>query len=70
MISPVVSRSRPDWVYRVSQSPSKAMLNLRISAATWAIFPASYIVSTFHVPMFKFFLVERRVVGIVASFRL
>ena len=46
------------------------MLNLRISAAAWAVFPASYIVRTFHVPMFKFFLVERRVVGIVASFRL
>ncbi|KAI0239280.1 hypothetical protein LSAT2_009985 [Lamellibrachia satsuma] len=36
------SRSRPDWVHRVSQSPSRARLNLRISAATWAAFPASY----------------------------
>ena len=70
IISPVVSRSCPDWVHRVSQSPSRARLNLRISAATWAVFPASYIVRTFHVPMFKLFLVERRVVGIVASFRL
>ena len=67
--SPVVNRSCPDWVHRVSQSQSTARLNLRISAVTWAVFPASYIVRTFQVPMFKVFLVERRVIGIVASFR-
>ena len=61
--SPVVNRICPDWVHRVSQR-----LNLRISAVTWAVFPASYIVRTFQVPMLKVFLVERRVIGIVASF--
>ena len=68
--SPVVNRSCPDWVHRVSQSPSTARLNLRISAVTCAVFPASYIVRTFQVPMFRVFLVERKVIGIVASFRL
>ena len=51
--SPVVNRSCPDWVHLVSQSPSMARLNLRISAATCAVFPASYIVRTFRVSMFK-----------------
>ena len=68
--SPVANRSCPDWVHQVSQSPSTARLNLRISAVTCAVFPASYIVRTFQVPMFRVFLVERRVIGIVASFRL
>ena len=62
--SPVVNRSCPDWVHRVSHSPSTARLNLRSSAVTCAV------VRTFQVPMFKVFLVERRVIGIVASFRL
>ena len=67
--SPVVNSSCPDWVHRVSQSPCTARLNLRISAVTLAVFHASYIVRTFQVPMFKVFLVERRVIGIVAYFR-
>ena len=53
-----------------SQSPSTARLNLRISAVTWPVFLAPYIVRTFQEPMFKVFLVERRVIGNVASFRL
>ena len=68
--SPVVNRSFPDWVHRFSQSPSTARLNPRISAVIWAVFPASYIVRTFQVPMLKVFLVERTGIGIVASFRL
>ena len=68
--SPVVNRSCPDRVHRVSQSPSTARVNPRSSAVTWAVFPASYIVRMFQVLMFKVFLVERRVIGIVASFRL
>ena len=47
-----------------------ARLNLRISAATCAVFPPFVHCSHFQVPMFKIFLVERRVIGIVASFRL
>ena len=50
---PVVNRSCPDWVHRVSQSPSTARLNIRISAVTWAVSPASYIVCTFQVPMWE-----------------
>ena len=53
--SSVVNRSCPDWVHRVSQSPSTARLNLHISAVTWPVFPASYNVRTFQVPMFKSF---------------
>ena len=68
--SPVVNRSCPDWVHRVSQSPGTARLNLRTSAVTLAVFPVSYIVRTDQVPMFKVFLVERRVIRIVTSFRL
>ena len=37
--SPVVNRSCPDWVHRVSQSPSTVRLNISISAVTWAVFP-------------------------------
>ena len=47
--SPVANRSCPDWVHRFSQSPSTARLNHRISAAIWAVFPASYVVRTFQV---------------------
>ena len=46
------------------------MLHRRISAATCAAFPASYMVLTFHVAMVVVFLVDRRVVGTLASFRL
>ena len=62
--SNVVNRSCPE------QSPSTARLNLHISAVTVAVFPTLYIVRTFQVAMFKVLLVERKVIGIVASFRL
>ena len=69
--SPVVNRICPDCVHRVSQSPSTARLNIAFMLQPEQFsFTASYIVGTFQVPILKVFLVEKRVIGIVASFRL
>ena len=48
--SPVVNHSCPDWVHRVSQSPSTARLNLRISAVTWGPGQFPRFVHCSHVP--------------------
>lgn len=68
--SPLASLFCPACSHLVSLSPSRAMLYRRISADTCAAFPASYMVLTFHVAMVVVFLVDRRVVGTEASFRL
>ena len=63
--SPVVNRGCPDWVHRASQSDVKSP----ICCCNLSSFPASYLIRTFQVSMFKVVLVERRVIEIVASFR-
>ncbi len=67
--SPVDSGVCPACVHLTSLMPKTASLFLLISAATCAVFPASYMVRTFQDPIL-IILVERRVVGDVASSRL
>ena len=68
--SPLASLFCPACSHLISLNPSRAMLYRRISADTFAAFPASYMVLTFHVAMVVVFLVDRRVVGTEVSFRL
>ena len=68
--SPLASLVCPASSHLVSLSPSRAMLYRRISADTCAAFPASYMVLTFHIAMVVVVLVDTRIVGTEASFRI
>lgn len=47
IISPVMRRNWPDWIYLVAAIPSRLMLYLFISIAAMDVFPCSCIVLTF-----------------------
>ena len=64
---PVRTTQRLEFTNLDSLIPSMARLYLFISVATCAVFPASNMVLTFHVPMVVVTPVERMVFGRVAS---
>ena len=67
--SPVARCCCPDWFKWVSLMPKIWSLFLCISASTWALFPTSYMVLTFHDPIRRT-LGEGGDVGSTASSRL
>ena len=67
VISSVFSLTCPDCVHLVSHSPSTVMLYACLSLAIWAPLFASYMVLSFHVPMFEIFLEDKKAIGNVAS---
>ena len=69
-VSPEASNFSPLLIHLASLMPRMSSLYALISAATWAVFPISYMVFTFHVPILMVALVESMVVGKVASLRL
>ncbi|KAH3777627.1 hypothetical protein DPMN_179075 [Dreissena polymorpha] len=62
-----VFRFCPEPVHCDSLIPRMARLNYLITAAIHAVFPVSYMVGTFHVPMVAVVLVVMMVFGLMAS---